>query len=382
MRVQEHRGDATCDPEADGSPMSPGAHAGAESPDTADARLALLGPAFSVCVLLLGIWDYIAHADQSQASILFRLGLVMLGMPAYAWQRPTWPPLARWTVIYTTHLLALAVNAVSLAHGLTEAMPVLLVAVLAAGLIETRPRRCMVILLPSALFHVAAGALVLAQPVWLAGVAASAIAVAMAMLIAVANGAVREAAWRHEQQLLHACRFDSLSGAMSRAYVSELGARDFSLARRHGRPLAVAMLDIDHFKRVNDTHGHAAGDRVIRALVDTCRNSLRRNDYIGRVGGEEFVCVLPETGEVEALACAERIRVHFSNLELAGAAQPVRATVSIGVAVLGGHESWDSLVADADRALYRAKNGGRDRVELAGDQPAAAPRIKQGIARH
>lgn len=382
MRSQEQRDGAARDPEPPGGPMSASVQAGPATPGMADARLDLLGPAFSVCVLLLGAWDYVAHAGQSQASTLLRLGLVMLGIPAYAWRRPAWPPLARWTMIYTTHLPALAVNAVSLARGLTEAMPVLLVAVLAAGLIETRPRRSMVILLPSALFHVAAGALVLAQPVWLAGVAASTIAVAMAMLIAAANGAAREAAWRHEQQLLHACRFDSLSGAMSRAYVNELGARDFSLARRHERPLAVAMLDIDHFKRVNDTHGHAAGDRVIRALVDTCRNSLRRDDYVGRVGGEEFVCVLPETGAAEALACAERIRVQFARLELSGAAQPVGATVSIGVAVLGGHESWDSLVADADRALYRAKNGGRNRVELAGAQPAAAPSLTPGIARH
>ena len=382
MRVQEHPGGRTPDPEPAGAPMSATTPAGVDAPGMADARLHLLGPAFSVCVLLLGIWDYVAHAAQSQASILLRLALVMLGMPAYAWRRTGWQPLARWATIYTTHLLALMVNAVSLAHGLTQAMPVLLVAVLAAGLIETRPLRCMAILLPSALFHVAAGALVLAPPVWLAGVAASAIAVAMAMLIAAANGTAREAARRHEQQLLHACRFDSLSGAMSRAYVNELGARDVSLARRHGRPLAIAMLDIDHFKRVNDSYGHAAGDRVIRALVDTCRNSLRRDDYVGRVGGEEFVCVLPETGAAEALACAERIRVHFARLEMSGAAEPVRATVSIGVAMLGEHETWDSLVADADRALYRAKNGGRDRVELAGVQPAAGPGLMRGIARH
>jgi diguanylate cyclase (GGDEF)-like protein len=364
MRFQEHRGTRR-DPAPAGGPVTAGAPAETPAPDMADSRLALLGPAFSACVLLLGIWDYIAHGAQSQASFLLRLALLMLGIPAYAWRRPAWPPLARWTLIFTTHTLALVVNAVSLAYGLTEAMPVLLVAVLAAGLIETRPSRCMALLLPSGLFYVAAGAVALAQPVWLAGVVVSSIAVAMAMLIAAVSGAAREAARRHEALLLRACRFDSLSGAMSRAYVGELGARDFSLARRHARPLAIAMLDIDHFKRINDSHGHPAGDRVIRALVDTCRDSLRGNDYIGRFGGEEFVCVLPETDAAEALACAERIRTHFARREFGAAAPPIRATVSIGVAVLGGHQNWDSLVAEADQALYRAKNGGRNRTVLA-----------------
>ncbi|WP_305824734.1 GGDEF domain-containing protein [Massilia brevitalea] len=316
-------------------------------------------------MLLLGIWDYVANAGQSEASILLRLALVLLGMPGYAWRSLPVPSLARWTLVYTTHSVALVVNATSLAHGLTEAMPVLVISVLVAGLIETRPRRCMAILLPSALFHVVVGALVLAQPVWLAAMATSAIAVAMAMLIAAANGAACDAALRHEQQLLHACRFDSLSGAMSRAYVTELGQRDTSLARRHQRPLAVAMLDIDHFKRVNDTHGHAAGDTVIRALVDTCGNSLRQDDYVGRVGGEEFVCVFPETGAAEALECAERIRANFERTRVGSAAEPIHATVSIGVAVLCGHDSWEALLCEADKALYHAKHAGRNRTVMA-----------------
>ncbi|VXB98648.1 GGDEF domain-containing protein [Massilia sp. 9I] len=332
-----------------------------------DERLPVLGPAFSACVLILGIWDLVANGSQTPSSLLLRLALVLLGIPGYAWPGGAASTLGRWLLVFTTHSLALVVNAVSLAHGLTEAMPVLVISVLVAGLAESRPRRCIAILLPSALFHAIAGALVLPQLVWLASVAASAVAVAMAMLIAAANGSIREAAWRHEQQLLHACRYDSLSGAMSRAYLTELARRDVSLARRHARPLAVAMIDIDHFKRVNDTHGHATGDAVIRSLVDTCRASLRQDDYVGRIGGEEFVCILPETGVDEAFACAERIRTNVEASLLAAAGGPVRFTVSIGVAVLCGHDGWDALLRDADEAMYRAKAGGRNRTTVASD---------------
>jgi diguanylate cyclase (GGDEF)-like protein len=221
-------------------------------------------------------------------------------------------------------------------------------------------------LLPPALLYLGAGALVLERAVWLAGIAVCALAAMLALLVACVQGARHRAQQRREAELLDACRFDSLSGAMSRAYLTERGARDLSLARRHGRPLTVAMIDIDHFKRVNDTHGHATGDAVIRALVATCRNSLRHEDYVGRIGGEEFVCVMPETGASEGMACAERIRTEFARVHLACPTGEVSATISIGVAVLAEQSGWDALLGEADAAMYRAKHAGRNRCVLAG----------------
>ena len=338
-----------------------------------DACLRMAGLAFSACVLILGIWDHVANGAQDQASLALRLALVLLGMPGYAWRTSAWAVLPRWMLLYVTHSLALVANAVSPAHGLVQAMPALVMSVLVAGLVETRPRRCMAILLPPVLLHAAAGALTLPRRVWLASLAAWAIAIPMAALISAANGAMRQARRRREQLLLDACRFDSLSGAMTRAYVTELGRRDVSLARRHARPLAIAMLDIDHFKRVNDSHGHAVGDAVIRALAEACRTSLRRNDYVGRCGGEEFVCVMPETAAAEALACAERIRASFERMRLPSPSGPVQATVSVGVAVLCGNCEWEGLLREADAALYHAKNGGRNRSILAAHHDCALP---------
>jgi diguanylate cyclase (GGDEF)-like protein len=338
-----------------------------------DDRLPIVGPAFSACVLIVGAWDYVANDGQSWESLLLRLLLVVLGMPGYTWRNNAWTDASRWMLVYLTHSLALAVNAASLRHGLIQAMPVLVISMLVAGLVEARPRHCMVMLLPTLLFYGIAGAWTLTQAVWLASLATCGIAIMMAALISAANGALRRASLRREQQLLDACRFDSLSGAMSRAYLTELVERDMSVARRHGRPLAVAMLDIDHFKQVNDTHGHATGDRMIRALVDTCKNGLRHNDYIGRIGGEEFVCVMPETGASEALICAERMRTNFERLRLASPTGSVSATVSIGVAVMGGPDGWDALLRDADAALYQAKNSGRNRTVLAPRKHCAGP---------
>jgi diguanylate cyclase (GGDEF)-like protein len=334
---------------------------------------------FSACVLLLGAWDHAAHASQDGASMLLRVILVLAGMAGYLWRGLGWQALPRWMLLYVTHSLALLANAVSLPHGLTQAMPLLLVALLGTGLIESRPRRCMALMLPPALLYLGAGALVLERPVWLAWLAACALAALLGLLVATAQGAQRRAQQRHEAQLLEACRFDSLSGAMSRAYLNERGARDVSLARRHGRPLAVAMIDIDHFKRVNDTHGHATGDAVIRALAATCRNSLRHEDYVGRIGGEEFVCVMPETAASEAMACAERIRTNFARVHLSCPTGEVSATVSIGVAVLGDQDGWDALLGEADAAMYRAKHGGRNRSVLAGSLPRAPVPDTPGI---
>jgi diguanylate cyclase (GGDEF)-like protein len=106
------------------------------------------------------------------------------------------------------------------------------------------------------------------------------------------------------------------------------------------------------------------GDAVIRALVATCMQTLRATDYIGRFGGEEFVCVMPETRAEDAVACAEQMRTAFASLQIGSGAGTTHGTVSIGISVFSGQPDVDTLVREADTALYRAKAGGRNRVML------------------
>lgn len=125
-------------------------------------------------------------------------------------------------------------------------------------------------------------------------------------------------------------------------------------------------MDVDHFKRINDTHGHAVGDQVLRDLVLHTQEVVRKIDYCARLGGEEFAVLLPDASFETALAVAERVRAALDrSLQLAPATIPVAYTVSIGVAMLEEGENITGLMARADKALYAAKAGGRNRVEAA-----------------
>jgi diguanylate cyclase (GGDEF)-like protein len=138
------------------------------------------------------------------------------------------------------------------------------------------------------------------------------------------------------------------------------------------------MLDIDHFKRVNDSHGHAAGDQVLAAFARVCRRAMRASDYFGRIGGEEFVCVMPATDLADAVACAERIRMAVAAMSVPTTAGPLHITTSIGVAALDRrHGDWPALLGAADAALYGAKTSGRNRTVAA--PPAADPAQGDGV---
>jgi diguanylate cyclase (GGDEF)-like protein len=177
-------------------------------------------------------------------------------------------------------------------------------------------------------------------------------------------------AYSLEKKLLQVSRHDSLTGAYNRGYLTELAEHEISLSKRHGRPVAVAMIDIDHFKSVNDTYGHAVGDQTIKSLVETCQKNLRVIDHFGRIGGEEFVCLLPETAQADAMLCAERLRRSIEAMRIELPSGYLHITASIGVAILNSsHVDWQSLLKDADGALYRAKRSGRNRVVLADSSP-------------
>jgi diguanylate cyclase (GGDEF)-like protein len=155
---------------------------------------------------------------------------------------------------------------------------------------------------------------------------------------------------------------DPLTGVANRARWNEEFARESARVRRSGGQLAVALVDLDHFKRLNDEDGHAAGDRLLRASAEAWAAALRTGDLIARYGGEEFALLLPQTSLEDALRVVERIR----------AATPAPVTCSVGVAAFDKSEGPGELLARADAALYRAKRGGRNRVE--GSEPPSESR--------
>jgi len=159
---------------------------------------------------------------------------------------------------------------------------------------------------------------------------------------------------------------DPLTGLWNRGAVVALLERELPRAAREGRPLAVVLADVDHFKAVNDTHGHQAGDAVLREVARRLAGAVRPYDAAGRYGGEEFLAVLPGCGPEEAAALGERLRKAVSAGPVSAGAASVRVTASLGVAVWDGDVGTPgALLRAADEALYRAKRGGRDRVEMA-----------------
>jgi len=156
---------------------------------------------------------------------------------------------------------------------------------------------------------------------------------------------------------------DELTGLANRRAFVEIGTAASDQARRYHRGLALLMMDVDHFKRINDTYGHAVGDAALRAAADTLRRVARRADTAGRLGGEEFALLLPETTVAQAMVVAERVRRDVAALTIPHGNTPIRFTCSIGVAEqTPAVNDLDALLRAADRALYEAKAQGRDRV--------------------
>jgi diguanylate cyclase (GGDEF)-like protein len=132
------------------------------------------------------------------------------------------------------------------------------------------------------------------------------------------------------------------------------------------RPLSVMMIDIDHFKTVNDQFGHAVGDRVLKSVADLCRAAKRDSDIVARVGGEEFAIMLPETTEAATMQFAERLRRLARDCALAANGEEIPVTISVGIAGASMRTSGiESLMRDADHALYQAKRSGRDQIVAA-----------------
>jgi diguanylate cyclase (GGDEF)-like protein/PAS domain S-box-containing protein len=175
---------------------------------------------------------------------------------------------------------------------------------------------------------------------------------------------------RLNQQLLDQAHTDCLTGLWGRGYFFELANRELSRLNRYESGLTIAILDLDHFKQINDRHGHAAGDEVLKTFADTCRCTLREIDIIGRIGGEEFAIVFPHTDAQGAAEVAERLRLAvLENPARTGVKQEIPFSVSIGIAErLPEEDKLDKILIRADEALYQAKHQGRNQVCLATDQ--------------
>ena len=169
---------------------------------------------------------------------------------------------------------------------------------------------------------------------------------------------------RLEQELERVSRIDALTGVMTRRAFDQRLIEEIERARRFDHPLTLLMADFDHFKRVNDTWGHHAGDAVLRSFVSMCQQACRVHDLVGRLGGEEFTLLLPETEIDAAVVAAERLRdaVAQRPIDLDTPGQSLHVTVSVGVAQLRASDGASELIQRADRALYAAKAAGRNCV--------------------
>jgi len=170
-----------------------------------------------------------------------------------------------------------------------------------------------------------------------------------------------------EDELRELALRDPLTGAFNRRHLVERGARELARAARYAHPLALALADVDHFKAINDVHGHATGDRALRRLVETCQQTLRGSDVVARYGGEELAFLFVETALAVAQRACERVRGAVEAMAIdapdgAPDGAPVRVTISVGVVEWDRVESLEALLRRADAHLYAAKAAGRNRV--------------------
>jgi diguanylate cyclase (GGDEF)-like protein len=166
-----------------------------------------------------------------------------------------------------------------------------------------------------------------------------------------------------EAELRRLATTDALTGVLNRRHLFEVGQQDLIQARDAGNELAVLMVDVDHFKSINDRHGHPVGDTALRQLAARLRTAVRRADHIGRLGGEEFAVVLPGIAPAASLIVAERLRAAVASRPLVRGGVRIPMTVSIGLAMACATDrTFEQVIARADEQLYRAKEGGRNRV--------------------
>jgi diguanylate cyclase (GGDEF)-like protein len=196
--------------------------------------------------------------------------------------------------------------------------------------------------------------------------------------------AANQALVQTNQELQQLSITDGLTGLNNRNHVMALFQHELARAKRSNQPLVVLMLDIDHFKQINDTHGHQIGDAVLQGLAQALLGSVRDCDHVGRYGGEEFLIILPDSDKSNGAGTAERIRQNASMVDIDAAGDPLAMTISIGVASYPEDgQDVETVLRQADDALYLSKSDGRNRVVLAksldlpaDQQTSSRPKLK------
>jgi diguanylate cyclase (GGDEF)-like protein len=342
-------------------------------------RVALRFGLFGGAVIFMGfvLWDLV-YLPNSVARTL-PLRLAVSGLLVFMSQLCVWWPRSAPTIF----LVALAITSAG-AVVMAQAMdpndlallsgPLLVVASV-AGILARRARRgitaAIVVVVTSnltmLLFGMAGRSVLFTNVLLLPQLG---VLVGMAYLIE--RGDDEAAALR--QALATQATTDELTGLGNRRKLIEDGGRDVALATRHDHPLSVLLLDLDHFKRVNDTWGHGAGDDVLRAVAGALRDELRRTDLAVRWGGEEFLVLLPMVDLSRAHAVGERLRARVAKLEVPSSDGTVSVTTSVGVASRQRGDDLMDMVGRADSALYEAKTRGRNLVVTEKDVPTESLR--------
>lgn len=324
-----------------------------------------VAPIFGICVVLFAAWDFLIEPAIAYQALAVRSGAALLSALIYLPAARARSALYRAGFMFSMLACAIIVSEVRAEHPSSVAGVTAFLAIL--SLISLRTETfCAMAAAPTGLY-VACAALRLPALEAVNAVMMYLVGLVISFVMLLAARDFRRRALALEMELLRVSRHDSLTGIFNRGYITELALREVERARRHQRPLAAAMIDIDHFKSINDTHGHDVGDQVIQEMARVCKANLRSTDYFGRFGGEEFIVVMPETGSADALDVAERLRSVIEQATVAGEKRDVKFTASIGVAVLaaGSGEDWQGLRKRADVALYRGKELGRNRVVMA-----------------
>lgn len=337
------------------------------SNDTAFVFVALLVVGFNA-------WDWYIDPEHAQASLLVRLVGGVLVVATGLLQRrmrriELAPRIAKLRLLVSSATICLALALLD--DGFLVGLSGLVIAMLGAAYSAIDRRDGLALFAPPV--ALALGIMAIADVGRFVFVNAACF-LALTMMVGWLLAKVMEDSYRRsyelEQALLRESRIDPLTGVLNRRALEEQGFAELSLCRRHGQPFAVLMIDIDHFKDINDRYGHPVGDQVLCAVAAACRGLIRESDRFGRWGGEEFLALLPETARAPAFALADRMRQAVANAGFEFGGDVQRVTVSIGVAgddvpaEDGTTVAWATVVKAADVAMYAAKAAGRNRVEL------------------
>ena len=336
----------------------------------ADLTAVNINTFWSIAILLLVFVAWDAYADPVHWQAAFRVRLLGAAVVVATGIFQKLPGNARWMpmmakVRLVTAVVTAAVAATMLDRGYGFAVAGLVAVILTGPYIALDVRDLLATNIAALIALV-----VVMVTMSLDGFAmiGTAVFTVLAMLVSLLLGRVLEASHRRaftlEMELQREARTDPLTTLDNRRAMQERGPLELKRASRAGVPVALILCDIDHFKAINDRHGHEAGDAVLRSVAGTLRAALRETDLLSRWGGEEFLALLVDTDVRRAVEIAERMRASVEASTLEGTAD--RATISIGIAIrqqVGEVTvAWEGLVKEADEHLYRAKSAGRNRV--------------------